>query len=99
MQNNGDQSKRTFLDSDEVLTTLMKLFLSSEQEVYSLLDQNLLHDVFKEAITFYESKKDKLFPILSENEIKKMVQNYNFNSFGNDIFTKVIFWVAVSINP
>lgn len=28
-----------------------------------------------------------------------MVQNYNFNSFGNDIFTKVIFWVAVSISP
>ena len=37
-------------------------------------------------------------PILSENEIKKMVQNYNFNSFGNDIFTKMMFWVAVSIS-
>lgn len=87
------------MDSDEVLITLLKLFLSSEQEVYSLMDQNLLQEVFKEAIAFYELKKEKVFPILSENEIKKMVQNYNFNSFGNDIFTKVIFWIAVLINP
>ena len=28
-----------------------------------------------------------------------MIQNYNYNSFGNDIFTKVMFWVAVSISP
>lgn len=62
------------------------------------MDQSLLQQVFKEAIDFYESNPDRMSPILSENEIKKMVQNYNFNSFGNDIFTKMMFWVAVSIS-